>query len=188
MYDREKAWQLLNTHVVTPHIITHSIAVEEVMKALARRLEPGSEDSWGLAGLLHDLDNDLVDWASDMSLHGPRTIEVLKENGIGDASMYNAILAHNAATGVVPKTTFEKALYAADPITGFIRAVALVNQEKKLSSVKAKSVVKRIPEKRFAAGADREAMLSIESLGITFPEFVDIALAAMLPKAEEMGL
>lgn len=186
--NRNDAWHLLNALVTTPHIITHSLAVEAVMESLAKRFAPEEQSLWGITGLLHDLDNDLVDWASDMSLHGPKTISVLKDYHFGNESMYSAILAHNAATGVVPTTLIEKALYAADPITGFIRAVALVYPDKKLTSVKAKSVVKRMPEKRFAAGADRDAMLSIESLGLTFPEFVDLALDAMLPIAEEIGL
>ncbi|MCT4613235.1 MAG: HD domain-containing protein [Clostridia bacterium] len=184
---REVAIGLLEEKVTTPHIIKHSYAVEAVMRALAKRLGE-NEDEWGLAGLLHDLDNDLVDWQSDMSLHGPKTIEVLKNSSFGNEEMYNAILAHNAATGKSRDTKFEKALYAADPITGFITAIALVYPDKKLSSVKVKSITKRMKETRFAAGANREAMWSIEELGIDFPDFAELSLNAMREISDKLGL
>jgi predicted hydrolase (HD superfamily) len=176
---REKAIELLNTHVTTKHIITHSYAVEAVMRELAKILEPESEESWAMAGLLHDLDNDLVDWEKDMGLHGPKAVDVLKDENYGNDAIYQAILAHNPDNGSKRVTTFDKAIYAADPITGFIRAIALVYPDKKVNSVKLKSITKRMKETRFAAGANREAMWSIEDLGIEFPRFAEISLNAM---------
>ena len=176
---REKAIELLEKHVTTPHIIRHCYAVEAVMRKLAVKLEPEKIDDWGIAGLLHDLDNDLVDWENDMSVHGPKTVEVMKVEGIGNEQMYRAILAHNPANGSKIESTFERAMYAADPITGFINAIALVYPDKKIKSVKVKSIVKRMKETRFAAGANREAMKSIELLDISFEEFAELALNAM---------
>lgn len=176
---RTKAIELLEKHVTTPHIIRHCYAVEAVMRALAQRLDEEHVDDWGIAGLLHDLDNDLVDWEHDMSVHGPKAVEVMKEAGLGNDMMYSAILAHNPANGSKIQTTFERAMYAADPITGFINAIALVYPDKKIKSVKVKSIVKRMKETRFAAGANRQAMKSIEKLGISFEEFAELALNAM---------
>lgn len=186
--DRERAYGLLEQYITTPHIKTHSLAVEAVMRALARRLSPGDEELWGIAGLLHDLDNDTVDWRADMSKHGYKTVEILKELDFGNQAMYDAILAHNPATGKKVSNTFENALYAGDPITGFITAIALVYPDKKLASVKVKSIVKRMPELRFAAGANREAMWSIEKTGIKFPEFAELALKAMQEISDQLGL
>lgn len=186
--DREKAVALLDQYVTTPHIKTHSYAVEAVMRALAERLAPDKVDEWGIAGLLHDLDNDEVDWKNDMSLHGPRTIEILKENGIGNEEMYHAILAHNPANKSKIVTPFDRAMYAGDPITGFINAITLVYPDKKIKSVKVKSIVKRMKETRFAQGANREAMQSIEMLGIPFPEFAELALQAMCEIDDQIGL
>lgn len=149
------------------------------MKSLAIKLAPDKILEWSIAGLLHDLDNDEVDWQNDMSLHGPRTIEILKENNFGNESIYNAILAHNPQNGSKITSQFDQALYAADPITGFINAIALVYPDKKIKSVKPKSILKRMKEKRFAAGANREAMLSIENLGISFEDFANLALVSM---------
>ncbi len=186
--EREKALELLNKYVTTPHIKTHSLAVEAVMRALAERLAPEDVERWALAGLLHDLDNDCCGWQEDMSKHGPKTVELLKENNFGDEGMYRAILAHNPANGSKITNSFERALYSGDPITGFITAIALVYPDKKLSSVKVKSIVKRMKETRFAAGANREAMWSIEELGIDFSDFAELALNAMIPIADELGL
>ncbi|TCO73107.1 HD domain-containing protein [Marinisporobacter balticus] len=186
--DRRKAVAMLNKYVTTPHIITHSYAVENVMRALARKLEPDSEDLWGMAGLLHDLDNDLVDWQTDMSLHGPKAIEVLKEEGFGNEAMYSAICAHNPANGSKIESIMDRALYAADPITGFIRAITLVYPDQKIKSVKVKSIIKRMKDTRFAAGANRQAMKSINHLGIEFSEFAELSLNAMVEIANEIGL
>lgn len=187
-YNREEAVDLLHKYVTTEHIIKHSYAVESVMRALAKKLEPENEQLWGVAGLLHDLDNDLVDWQSDMSLHGPKTVEVLKTHGYGDEILYRAILAHNPANHSSRDSKLEKAIYAGDPITGFINAIAMVYPDKKISSVKVSSIVKRMKEKRFAAGANREAMQSIEELEIPFHAFAEIALDAMCEISEVLGL
>ena len=173
--DRDTAVALLNKYITTEHIKTHSFAVEAVMRALAKRLSPEDVDLWGIAGLLHDLDNDLVDWKSDMSLHG-------------NEAMYNAILAHNPATGKKVETLFENALYSGDPITGFINAITLVYPDRKIASVKVKSIVKRMGETRFAAGANREAMWAIENTGIEFEDFAKLSLDAMKEISDVLGL
>ncbi len=186
--DREKAVELLHKYVKTEHIIPHSYAVEAVMRKLAERVAPDRVDEWGIAGLLHDLDEDLVPWREDMSTHGPKTVEMLREISFGNEDMYNAILAHNPANGSKRTTDFEWALYAADPITGFIRAIAMVYPDKKIKSVKVKSITKRMKETRFAAGASRVAMNSITKIGIDFPEFAKLALEAMQEIDDVLGL
>ena len=186
--DRNTAEALLNQYVRTEHIIPHSFAVEAVMRTLAKRFSPADEELWGMTGLLHDLDVDVSNWQEYPERHGPVTVELLKKQNFGCDEMYNAIIAHNPDTGVVPQTIFEKALFAADPITGFITAVTLVYPDKKITSVKVKSIVKKMKETKFAAGADRGAMMSIETIGIPFPEFAELALAAMCGIADKLGL
>lgn len=185
---RSEAIEMLHHYVEAPHIILHSYAVEAVMLALADHFDPENRQVWGLAGLLHDLDENLVDWRSDMSLHGPRTVEILKDRRFGNDAMYSAILAHNPECGAAIRTPMERALYAADPMTGFINAIALVYPDKKLSSVKLKSILKRMKETRFAAGANRDAMRSIEDLGMTFEAFATLSLAAMTDISDVLGL
>ncbi len=184
--DRTKAMELLHKHVSSEHIIPHSYAVEAVMRKLAQRFAPEEEELWAMAGLLHDLDNNEVDWQTNPSLHGPRTVEILKAEGYGNEAMYHGILAHNKATGTKCESLLDKCIYAGDPITGFINAIALVYPDKNVNSVKVKSIVKRMKETRFAAGADRDAMASIGKL-MPFEEFAELALTAMQEISEELG-
>ncbi|MFO7151917.1 MAG: HD domain-containing protein [Bacillota bacterium] len=186
--DRQKALEILRQYLHTENLVKHSFAVEAVMRALALRLEPDRVEEWGIAGLLHDLDADLVDYRNYPELHGPKAVEILRELNFGTEDMYHAILAHNPANGTRIENKFDRALYAADPITGFITAVALVYPDKKLASVKVKSILKRMKEARFAAGADRNAMRSIELLGIPFEDFAELSLKAMTEIAEVLGL
>ena len=102
--------------------------------------------------------------------------------------MFNAICAHNPICGVKAKTELELALLAADPMSGFVKAVAQVYPDKKIASVKPKSVKKRFREERFAAGANRRYMKAIEKIGIPYDDFILIALEEMGAIAEEIGL
>ncbi len=115
-------------------------------------------------------------------------MELLKENSFGTDEMYHSICAHNEESGVPIETKMDRAIYAADPITGFITAISLVYPDKKVGSVKVKSITKRMGEVRFAAGANRDAMKSIEELGISFNEFAELALKAMQGISEQLGL
>ncbi|HBH87367.1 MAG TPA: hypothetical protein DDY17_07190, partial [Syntrophaceae bacterium] len=52
---REEAMELLKQHIKNERMLGHSYATEAVMRALARKLGH-SDEKWGIAGLLHDLD------------------------------------------------------------------------------------------------------------------------------------
>lgn len=186
--DRDYAVGLVEKYIKTAHIVPHSYAVEAVMRKLAQRLAPDRVKEWAIAGLLHDLDEDLVPWKEDMSTHGPKTVEMLRDLNFGTEDMYRAILAHNPENGSTRESIFEWALYAADPITGFITAIAKVYPDKKIKSVKVKSIIKRMGETRFAAGASREAMYAIENTGIEFDDFAALALEAMCEIDDILGL
>lgn len=186
--DRTKALEILNKHLTTEHLVKHSYAVESVMRALSRKLEPENEELWAMTGLLHDLDADIIDYRSYPEQHGPKAVELLREEGFGSEAMYHSICAHNEDTKVLIESKMDQAIFAADPITGFITAITLVYPDKRLASVKVKSITKRMDEVRFAAGANRDAMRSIEKLGISFPEFAELSLKAMNEISESLGL
>ena len=185
---RDAAWEILNKYVEGENYITHSMAVEAIMKGLAKRLAPDEVEYWGICGLLHDLDEETCPWREDLSTHGPTSKKILQDEGYDDERMANAIMAHNPTCGKHPETTLEYALIAADPMSGFCKAVAQIYPDKKLASVKHKSVAKRYNEARFAAGANRQYMMLIEKTGISWDEFIDIALESMLEIADEIGL
>ena len=188
---RDQAIEILNKYLTTDHLVKHSYALEAVMKKLGEKLEPEKANEWAIAGLLHDLDADILNYKEDPEearIHGLKAVDILKNEGFGNEYIYQAIMAHNQDNGTSRNSILDKVIYAADPITGFITAITLVYPDKKISSVKVKSVTKRMKELRFAAGANREAMKSIEDIGISFAEFAQLSLEAMQEISDTLGL
>ncbi|MBM4371049.1 MAG: HDIG domain-containing protein [Deltaproteobacteria bacterium] len=175
----------LRSHLGTTNLVRHSLATEAILRALARRLGE-DEELWGLTGLFHDLDLDLV--GGDMARHARTTVDILKKMGFPDEGLA-AILAHNGdVLGVPLRTPLDIALLAAETTTGLIVAAALVVPTRKLADVAAKSVLKRMKEQRFAAGVDRAKVMKCEALGIPLPEFIELSLEAMRGVAADIGL
>ncbi|MDO4474656.1 MAG: HD domain-containing protein [Eubacteriales bacterium] len=185
---REQAYEILNKYMKGEAYIAHSRAVEVIMRGLAKRLAPDDVEYWGIVGLLHDLDEEHCDWKNNPAVHGPTSVEILKKEGIDDPVLHDAIKAHNPKCGMKAKTKLQYSVLAADPMSGFIKAVAQIYPDKKLASVKRKSVFKRFNESRFAAGANRDYMEMIEFTGLSLEDLVDIAMEEMLVIAEEIGL
>lgn len=181
---REEAYSLLTRHLKTPHLIKHSLAVEAVMRGLARRFGQ-DEELWGLAGLLHDID---YDWTKDEPhRHSLEGGELLAREGLPAEVVY-AVKAHNEIHGLPRKSLLDKALYASDPLTGLIVAGALIKPEKKLSAIDVPFLMNRFHEKSFARGANRQQIKSCEEMGLSLEEFMGIGLAAMQEIAEQLGL
>lgn len=185
---REQANELVHKYVKGEHYIVHMYAVEAIMRGLAKRLAPDDIEYWGIVGLLHDLDEETCDWRNDMSTHGPVSGEILRKEGFDDPVLIEAICAHNPQSGVIAHTTLQYAILAADPMSGFVKAVAQIYPDKKLSSVKVKSIKKRFHESRFAKGANRQYMMAIEETGISFDDFCVIALESMREISDVLGL
>ena len=183
--ERLQALELLQKYVKSPNMINHCLASEVVMKALAEKLGRDKE-KWALAGLLHDLDVEKVN--NDMYIHGKETARILSEVNV-DEEIIDAIRMHNeASAGEKRSKEFQFALAAGETITGLIVATTLVYPDKKLASVKPKSVIKRMKEKKFAASVRRENILECEKIGIPLHEFVEICVSAMQDISEEIGL
>lgn len=166
-------------------MIRHCLASEAVLKALAKKLGQ-DEHLWALAGLLHDLDVEITD--ANPKIHGLKTAEILNQEGY-DHEMIEAIKMHNEeATGLERNTVFQHALAAGETITGLIFATTYVYPDKKIASVKPKSIVKRMNEKAFAASVKRDHILECEKIGIPLADFAELALNAMREIADELGL
>lgn len=183
---REEAVSLLRKYVKNERTIAHCFASEAVMVALAEHLGEDPE-KWGMAGLLHDLDVELTQ--GDMANHAMETARILQEHRL-DPEIIEAIMLHNeaAAHGKARQTRFHHALAAGETITGLITATALVYPDKKVGSVKPKSVVKRMKEKAFAASVNRETILECEQVGLDLESFVQVSLDAMKKIGHEIGL
>ncbi len=182
---REEALDLLKSHVHQENLIKHCLATEVIMRRLAERFGE-DPDKWGIAGLLHDLDYEETYETPEQ--HAKRTAEILKEKGFPQ-DMIDAILAHNAeALGIERKTRFDYAITCSECITGLITATTLVYPDKKLKSVKPKSITKRMKEKGFARSVNRDLIRLCEKIDIPLPEFAVISLEAMREIDEELGL
>lgn len=181
---RNEAMELLTQHLSSENLIHHSLAVEAIMRGLAERLGEDAE-KFGLAGLLHDIDYDTT--ADTPERHSLLGALILEENGLPEDIIY-AVKVHNEIHGLERKSVMDHALYAADPVSGFITAVALVRPDKKLEEVKLKSMKKKFKEKSFAQGADRDQMRLCSELGLELDEFLSLALESMKKIAPELGL
>lgn len=187
MINREAALEILQEKVSNKNIIKHMLATEAMMRALAGKLEPGMEEEWAMAGLLHD-----GDYSEEVPVEkqGIQISEWLKEKNLEIPDcVAHAMAAHNFSnTGVKPESKMDWALFAGDSLTGLIVATALVLPEKKLADVTVEKVLKRFKELKFAAGTRREDVKTCENLGLSLEEFVKITLGAMQGIASEMGL
>jgi putative nucleotidyltransferase with HDIG domain len=185
MITKEDAISLLSKYIKNERMLYHCYATEAVMRALARRLGK-DEEKWGIAGLLHDLDLELID--GNLTVHTHETAKILDRIGV-DPEIIDAIKMHNEdAWGMKRSTVFHHALAAGETITGMIAATALVYPDKKLASVKAKSVTKRMKEKAFAASVSRDTIMECEKLAIPLDEFAEICLKAMKEISNQLGL
>jgi len=182
---RIEALELLHQYITNENLQKHCLAAEAVLRALARRLGQ-DEEKWGLAGLLHDLDVEMVN--ADPAIHGLETAKILESRGFA-ADAIEAIKLHNEmATGLPRTKVFHHALCAGETITGLITATALVYPDKKLASVKPKSILKRMKEKHFAASVDRDKIRECEKAGVPLEEFVNLSLDAMRQINSELGM
>ncbi len=183
--NRSEAISLLHQYIQNENLRKHCYASEAVLRALAVRLG-GDPEKWALAGLLHDLDVELVN--ADPKVHGLETARILTEEGV-DPEIVEAVKLHNTeATGIPRTTVFQHALAAGETITGMITATTLVYPDKKLAGVKPKSVAKRMKEPKFAASVKREKIYECEDAGIPLNEFIRLSMDAMLEISDELGL
>ncbi len=183
--NRAEAYQLMVELIQSKNLQKHGLAVEAIMRSLAKRFDE-DEEEWGIVGLLHDADYEVTD--KDLNRHTLVIAEKLREKGVSER-IINGIQAHAPMIKTNRENNLEKAVFAADELSGLITAVALVRPDKKLSSVTIESVMGKFKQKAFAAGAIRENILACESeLNIPLEEFVGIALAAMQNISDDLGL
>jgi putative nucleotidyltransferase with HDIG domain len=182
---REQALDLLNENIKNPNMIKHCLASEAVLGAIAEHLGEDRE-KWAMAGLLHDLDVEITN--ADLNVHGLESVKILQEHGI-DPDIVESIKLHNElASGEKRNTPFHYALAAGETITGLIIATALVYPDKKLASVKPKSITKRMKEKAFAASVNRDIIRECEQINIPLSEFAELSLKAMQSISDDLEM
>jgi len=184
MLTREEALSLVNKHVSKRNVVYHMLAVEAIMRAIAKYFGE-NEDQWGLIGLLHDVDYEKTEATPEK--HSLLAEEILE--GLVPDDLIQSIKTHNFKyTGVKPEKLVEKALIACDSISGLLVACALVMPSKRLADVKVETVAKKFKDKDFARGAERERILVCEEIGIPREKFFEIALEGLKRSAANIGL
>jgi lysyl-tRNA synthetase, class II len=175
----------------------HSLESESIMRALARYFTE-DEESWGIIGLLHDIDWELT--KDNTKKHCIKTAEILRSHG-GTDYLIETIQSHGFGQGFGDdyygppefkgkerKGRVQHALAAAETLTGLIIASTLVQPDKQLSSLKPESLLKKFKSKGFAANCRREIILECEQIGIPLEEFLTLGLRALQGIHEELGL
>jgi hypothetical protein len=184
MIGREKALRLVEENVKNKNLIKHMLAVEAIMEGLARHFSE-DEELWGLTGLLHDVDYSFTEGRPEK--HTVVAEKLLK--GLVSENLLRAVKAHNSEhTGIEPESRMEKALVAADSISGLLIACALVMPNKKLEEVRVDTVKKKFRAKDFARAVSRERILKCEEIGLSQEEFYEIALESLKGISDELGL
>jgi predicted hydrolase (HD superfamily) len=179
---RQEAWKQLCDWTEGESLRKHARAVEAVMRAAAAVYgDNADEELWGNTGMLHDADYER--WPEE---HPKRIVAWLEARGEG--AMAHAISAHYTKWGVAYESRLDKALLACDELTGFIMACCLVRPEG-IATLKPKSVRKKLKDKRFAAGVERdEVQAGIEKLGVELSEHIQFIIDALRPHADELGI
>jgi putative nucleotidyltransferase with HDIG domain len=181
---REEALALLRQYNKNESLIKHAMAVEGVMRYIARK-RGEDEEKWGVIGLIHDLD-----YEQFPDQHCKKTEEILKENDWPEEYIH-AVVSHGwgICSDVKPESDMEKVLYAIDELTGLVVTSALVRPSKSVMDMKTKSVKKKWKQKQFAAGVDRSIIeKGAEMLGVELSELINDTIMGMREVAEEIGL
>jgi putative nucleotidyltransferase with HDIG domain len=174
---RDEALQLLHTYTETESLRKHALAVEQAMRACARRFAPDEDEvRWGLCGLLHDFDYEKYPNADQHPFVGSK---ILEEAGF-DEDFRTAILGHAPYTNVPRTTMMAKALFACDELCGFLTACALVQPSKSLADVKPAAVRKKLKDKAFARSVSRDDIYNgVKELGVDLEEHITFVLGAL---------
>lgn len=181
---REEAFSLLQEFNTNQSLIHHALAVEGVMRFIARK-HGEDEDKWGIIGLIHDLD-----YEKFPEQHCVKIKEILEERGWPEEYV-RAAISHGwgICTDIEPKSLLEKTLFAIDELTGLITACVLVRPSKSVMDLTVKSVRKKWKQKGFAAGANRKIIEDgAVMLGIEISDLISDAIMGMRDVGEEIGL
>lgn len=181
---RDDAWNLLCEYTKTDSLRNHARAVEQVMRAYARKWGE-DEELYGIIGLLHDFDYEKF---PTMEEHPYKGADILREKGYPE-EVITAIMGHATYTGVPRDTRVAKTLFAVDELAGFMFAVTFVRPSKSIQEVAPKSVKKKLKQASFAASVSREDIeQGIVELGVDRDEHIQFVIDAMKEIDEELGL
>ena len=189
MPTREDAWKLLCEYTQSESLRKHMLAVETCVRAYARK-SGADEETWGLAALLHDFDYERWpnnDHAPDKE-HPAEGAKILRERGYSD-EIIRAIITHADYCGIPRQTPLEHTLFACDELAGFLTACVYVRPSKSILDLETSSVTKKLKDKAFAKGVNRDDVRNgAAELGIPLEEHIAFCIQAMRENADALGL
>jgi predicted hydrolase (HD superfamily) len=180
---RDDALAKLHEWVQSPALLRHMYTVEHVMTRAAPRYGGPDADPnlWAITGLLHD-----ADYEKFPDEHPQHIIAWLRERG--EEEIAYAVSAHSPRWGFPCRSALDKSLLACDEITGFVVACTWLRPDG-IATLEAPSVLKKLKDKKFAAGVNREEVkLGAELLGVDLGEHIAFVIGALKERAEEFGL
>ena len=186
---RSDALALMQEYTASESLRKHMLSVEAAMRAYAERFGEDPE-RWGLAGLIHDFDYERYPNAAHSATeeHPAHGVRVLRERGWPD-DILQAILGHATYCNVPRESRMARTLFAVDELTGLITATALVKPSKSVHDVDARSVKKKMKDKAFAKGVNRDdVLLGAQELGVELDDHIQFVIEAMRGVAESIGL
>ena len=186
---RDEALELMHEYTKSDALRRHMYAVEAAMRAYARKFGE-DEEEWDLVGLLHDFDYERYpnDAHSPTEEHPSFGVNLLRERGLPEP-LCQAILGHASYTGVPRESLLAKTLFAVDELCGFLVACALVRPSKSLNDLGVKSVKKKLKDKAFARGVNRdEVRQGVEELGVPLDDHLQFVIEALRPVEDGLGL
>jgi predicted hydrolase (HD superfamily) len=194
-HGREQAWRLLTEWTQSESLRKHALAVETCVAAYGE----AEADRLGLTGeareklielysttaLLHDFDYERHPSLEEHPFVGVRELERLGWS----AEVRTAILGHAQYSGVPRVTHLDKVLFACDELAGFLTACALVKPTKAIADVEVAGVRKKMKDKAFARGVNREDVIQgAAELGVDLNAHIGFCIEAMKRRAGELGL
>ena len=186
---RDQALALVHEFTASDSLRKHMLAVEAGMRAYAEKFGEDVE-RWGLAGLLHDFDYERFpnEAHSPTEEHPSEGVRILRKRGYPE-DVLEAILGHAAYTGAPRNSRMAKALFAVDELTGLITATALVKPSRSVTDVDARSVRKKMKDKAFARGVNREDIVNgAADIGVDLDEHISFVIGAMQREGSNLGL
>lgn len=182
--DRETALSVVEEHAKSDSLRKHLLAVEQCMRAYAREYGE-DEETWGVAGLVHDFDWEVCPTPESHPTFGA---DILRSRGFRE-EIVRAVLSHGNHTGIARESVMEKALFACDELSGLVTAVALVRPSKSLEDTSVRSVKRKMKDKAFARSINRDDIVQgVEELGIELDGHIAFIIEALKPVAGRLGL
>lgn len=190
MPDRNAALALVHEYVQSDSLRKHMLGVEAAMRWHAERngYAPDEVEWWGITGLLHDFDYERYPSPSAPDGHPFKGNMILTDLGYPE-EVRTAIMGHATYTNVPRTTPLAKTLFAVDELVGLVTASVLVRPDKSIFHLEAKSVLKKMKDKAFARGCNRDDIkLGAEELGVELAAHVENVINALRGVAGDLGL